>query len=102
LEAQDQRLTESQFRAVCEFKTMSESRRSAAFRLVVQGVAPAEVARDNGWTRQAAALLRGDVLRTWRRFERAAIVVWPALAKNAAKSPRAVRGRIGQPKVKRK
>lgn len=101
MEAQDQRLTEAQFRAVCAFKTMTETRRAAAFRLAVQGVAPAEVARDNGWTRQAAALLRAEVLETWQRFEQAAIVVWPALAKNAAKPRRAVRARSGQPKVKR-
>jgi hypothetical protein len=101
LEAQNQRLTESQFRAVCAFKTMSESRRAAAFRLVVQGVTPAEVARDNGWTRQAAALLRSEVLQTWQRFEQAAIVVWPALAKNGAGPRRAVGARRGQPKVKR-
>ncbi len=101
MEAQDERLTESQFRAVCAFKTMSESRRAAAFRLTVQGVAPAEVARDNGWTRQAAALLRAEVLKTWQRFEEAAIVVWPALAKNGAKPRRAVRARSGQAKGNR-
>ena len=100
MEAQDERLTEAQFRAVCEFKTMSESRRAAAFRLVVQGVAPADVARDNGWTRQAATMLRHEVLQVWRRFEAAAVVVWPALAKNAARRRRVGAPRSAPPKVK--
>lgn len=87
VEAEEQRLTDAQFRAVCEFKTMTEARRAAAFRLTVQGAAPADVARDNGWTRQTATALRKDVFATWRRFEAAAAAVWPTIGKK----PRAPR-----------
>ena len=82
--AQLKRLTEAQFRAVGELKTMTEARRVAAFRLVVIGVSPTEVARENEWTKQAASLLRRDVLQAWDRFEKAARIAWPNLPATGA------------------